>query len=444
MKNTKKILFIFVMLVMAAGAGCQGIGAEDDRPGINASGTLSSDEIKIASEIGGLLVEIGTAEGDEVKKGDLLAAVDDQIFLAEKARAEAGLKAAQAAATAAEEQVVNAVLQYQLALQGAEINERVIRSAEWEFAAPPEIDLPVWYFQNDEQLDVIRGEVDVAIENLDDQKRKLSDVLDNGANQDFLEVERELHAAQLNFFTAKSTLEKTRNAAQREELLEVAEEAYDAALANLESAQLEYDRELSTEEAESILEIRAKVAAAQADLDYLNDKLLAAETGDESLQVRAAEAGIDLAETALLQAQAAVEQAQAGLNVLRVQENKFQTVSPVDGVVLSLNVREGEVTGQGSTLMTIASLDVLDLVVYVSEVDYGKVDLGQRVDITVDSYPDEVFLGEVIHISDQAEYTPRNVQTVDGRKSTVFAIKIQVENSTGELKPGMPADVVFE
>ncbi|RLD07142.1 MAG: hypothetical protein DRI56_07015 [Chloroflexota bacterium] len=68
--------------------------------------------------------------------------------------------------------------------------------------------------------------------------------------------------------------------------------------------------------------------------------------------------------------------------------------------------------------------------------------LGQEVAITVDSFPGEEFIGSVIHISEQAEFTPRNVQTVDSRKSTVYAVEIQVSNPEGKLKPGMPADAV--
>ena len=69
--------------------------------------------------------------------------------------------------------------------------------------------------------------------------------------------------------------------------------------------------------------------------------------------------------------------------------------------------------------------------------------LGQEVSIAVDSYPDQVFKGQVMDIADEAEFTPRNVQTVEGRKSTVYAVKISVPNADQSLKPGMPADVDF-
>jgi HlyD family secretion protein len=80
----------------------------------------------------------------------------------------------------------------------------------------------------------------------------------------------------------------------------------------------------------------------------------------------------------------------------------------------------------------------------VPEDRYGEIQLGQQARVTVDSFPDENFEALVTHIADQAEYTPRNVQTAEGRRTTVFAVKLAVDNSAGKLKPGMPADVVFD
>jgi len=63
--------------------------------------------------------------------------------------------------------------------------------------------------------------------------------------------------------------------------------------------------------------------------------------------------------------------------------------------------------------------------------------------VTVDSHPGVVFAATVVHIADEAEFTPRNVQTVEGRRATVYAVKLDVPNPDGQLKPGMPADVTF-
>jgi len=79
----------------------------------------------------------------------------------------------------------------------------------------------------------------------------------------------------------------------------------------------------------------------------------------------------------------------------------------------------------------------------VSEADYGRLRQGQRADVQVDSFPDETFVGVITRISDEAEFTPKNVQTQDERVSLVYAVKITIPNESHRLKPGVPADVVF-
>ena len=93
--------------------------------------------------------------------------------------------------------------------------------------------------------------------------------------------------------------------------------------------------------------------------------------------------------------------------------------------------------------MALANLDQVTLTVYVPEADLGQVALGQSVQVTVDAYPD-AFAGTVSHIASQAEFTPRNVQTQEERVHMVFAVKVSLENPDLRLKPGMPADAVFE
>jgi HlyD family secretion protein len=94
--------------------------------------------------------------------------------------------------------------------------------------------------------------------------------------------------------------------------------------------------------------------------------------------------------------------------------------------------------------MTLGLLDDLTLTVYVPEDRYGEISLGENAQVSVDSFPGEIFKGVVVLISDEAEFTPRNVQTAEGRSSTFYAIKLQLDDPTGKLKPGMPADVVFD
>lgn len=132
-------------------------------------------------------------------------------------------------------------------------------------------------------------------------------------------------------------------------------------------------------------------------------------------------------------------QIRPGTNATTVEDIR----SPIDGVVLQRAFEPGELVNPGSTLLTIGDLSTLNLTVYVPEDRYGQISLSQAYSVTVDSFPGQAFEGVVTHIADQAEFTPRNVQTVEGRKTTVFAIRLTLSNPGLALKPGMPADVDF-
>jgi multidrug resistance efflux pump len=116
----------------------------------------------------------------------------------------------------------------------------------------------------------------------------------------------------------------------------------------------------------------------------------------------------------------------------------------IDGLVLDRLVEPGEIAAPGTPLVTLIDPADLTLTVYVAEDRYGQIALGQTYPVTVDSFPGQTFQGTVTYIANQAEFTPRNVQTTDSRKNTVFAIRLDLPPSDGKLKPGMPADVHFQ
>ena len=167
------------------------------------------------------------------------------------------------------------------------------------------------------------------------------------------------------------------------------------------------------------------------------------QTGEQSSSVTAAQGVVDQAQAAVDQAQKAVDQAQANLDLIDAQIAKLTVYAPMDGVILTRNVEPGEFVQPGATALTMADLNDLTITVYVPEDRYGQVSLGQTAEVRVDSFPDLTFTATVVHIADQAEFTPRNVQTVEGRSSTFYAIKLKVNDPDGKLKIGMPADVVF-
>jgi HlyD family secretion protein len=153
---------------------------------------------------------------------------------------------------------------------------------------------------------------------------------------------------------------------------------------------------------------------------------------------------VDQAQAAVDQAQKGVEQAQANLDLLDTQISKLTVQAPFDGIVLTRQAEPGETVNSGNVVLTIAQLKDLTITVYIPENRLGEVSIGETANVAVDSYPNEKFKGTVIYVSDQAQFTPRNVQTVEGRKTTVFAVKLKLLDTGTKLKPGMPGDVTFE
>ena len=136
-----------------------------------------------------------------------------------------------------------------------------------------------------------------------------------------------------------------------------------------------------------------------------------------------------------------VEQAKAGLAVSETRSRDTVIYAPIAGVVLRKNVEVGETVSQGIPVFTIGDLKSPWIKVYVKEDKIGLIKLGQKAQISVDSYKDKTYEGVVSYISSEAEFTPKTVQTPEERVKLVFGVKIRIKNENDELKPGMPADV---
>jgi len=143
----------------------------------------------------------------------------------------------------------------------------------------------------------------------------------------------------------------------------------------------------------------------------------------------------------ITQAQANFEKAEASVDAIRKNIRDCYLVSPMNGFIVKNFTETGETVSLLSSLVKIADLSKVEVVVYVSETDLGKVKLGQKTELKVDSFPERVFEGKVVYISPEAEFTPKNIQTKDERTKLVFAVKTEIPNPKFELKTGMPADV---
>lgn len=138
------------------------------------------------------------------------------------------------------------------------------------------------------------------------------------------------------------------------------------------------------------------------------------------------------------------EAAEAQVKLIERNIEDATITSPLDGVISERYVELGEFVSVGSLIATVIDLKHVWVMAYVSEKNLGKVKLGQKGKVMVDSFPDKEFIGRVTYISPEAEFTPKNIQTKEERVKLVFGVKVEVDNPNQELKPGMPADAVIE
>lgn len=229
------------------------------------------------------------------------------------------------------------------------------------------------------------------------------------------------------------------------EQLDVAASAVKRANAAVEAAESAIDALPDTAKGTAqAQQLTQQVALAEATLDNARAQQAQLEAGARPEQLAAAQAQVEAATAQVAATQGQVEAAQAALGVLDVQKGRLTLTAPSDGVVLTRAIEPGEVASIGGALLEIADLAHLTLTVYVPEDRYGQLSVGDAATVTVDSFPGTSFAATVSRIADKAEFTPRNVQTADGRRLTVYAVELQLDNADGRLKPGMPADVVFE
>jgi len=121
---------------------------------------------------------------------------------------------------------------------------------------------------------------------------------------------------------------------------------------------------------------------------------------------------------------------------------KWCTVaSPLTGTVLVKYHEPGEWVNVGARLFTLADLREVWCLVYVPQPMLGKISLGQKVTAIYTDSPGKVFGGTITHIGNEAEFTPKNVQTRQERTRLVYAVKASFPNDGGFLKPGMTLEV---
>ena len=181
-----------------------------------------------------------------------------------------------------------------------------------------------------------------------------------------------------------------------------------------------------------------------ATLALANDKLAEDQTYLDALNggsIPANATGAGIAQ--LQQTRNNIQAAQDNLDLLNDQIGKMTITAPVDGLVMTRSVDPGDMVNPATELLSLARLNDLTITVYIPEDSYGNIKLGQTATVTVDAFPGQTFTAAVVYISTQPEFLPRTTRRYQPAKSTVYAIQLNLNDATGKIKSGMPADVSF-
>jgi HlyD family secretion protein len=175
--------------------------------------------------------------------------------------------------------------------------------------------------------------------------------------------------------------------------------------------------------------VRHTASAAEAERPALVQQVAAARN-----QAAAAEAQVAVARADVARAEESVATAE-----LLVAECAVK--SPTSGVIQTRNFEPGEVVGPGSAIATVIRTDALWVRFYVPNAELEHAQPGRSVRIVADAVEGEVFQGAIRVVGQQAEFTPRNVQTREDRDRLVYRVEADVVGQAGALRPGMPVEV---
>lgn len=248
-----------------------------------------------------------------------------------------------------------------------------------------------------------------------------------------LRARRDAAAAQVQ--AAEAQLAELRRGARPEELAQ-AEAGGRAAADRLEDARRDLERARMLFEGGAISREALDKAStawelARAAAEQAAEQVRLVRSGPRAERIAAQEAMVRQAEAALRQVESALEN-----TVVR---------APFAGRVTVRHREPGETVAPGLPVLTVMDPDDRWVRIYVPENRLGAVHVGQAAAISSDTWPDRSYPGEVVFIADQAEFTPRNVQTPEERVRLVYAVKVRVTGDPRlELKPGIPADVRLE
>ncbi len=356
---------------------------------LRVSGRLEGYETDIGSKVAGRVEFMAVREGDVVRKGQLIVRLDDAEIQAQLKGATARLNSVKK-----EEERTNLkinllesqILENRLNLQQAQGDARGrIFQAESSVAASI-----AQLNEAEAQLQQAKSQLKLAQTNRDRYARL---VAQGAINQ------QQFDQAQTTFETAQATVQSR----------EASVNSF-RKLVNSAQGQL----------------VQAQTTGLNPDIRNAQLSGLRTQLAQTRLELAAAQADVANAKAAQQETQSKI----ADLNI----------VSPIDAVVTTRSVEPGAVVTAGKTLLTLINPNTVYLRGFVPQGDIGKVRVGQKARVFLDSAPDKPLSARVSAIDTQASFTPENIYFQKDRVKQVFGVKISIDNPAGFAKPGMPAD----
>ncbi len=421
---------------------------------ISATGNLEPlIDVEVKSNVEGEVVKLYVNDGDYVEKDQVLVELDPELYEEEKKQAEADVAAAKAQLKQAElnidlkkERLESELAQSEAAVKMAQANLETTKAT-----TTTQISQAVTDIQTTKNA---LTQDQIALE----QAR----IAHEQAQLTLSELKTSLQSADVSLNTAKSELERNKALFEKglvsKKALEDAETQHSNALTQYENAKKRVEsQEKSVESQNRTITVReTAIESRQVVLDQqqinLENLTKMREKSEEEVKLQ-----LDNAETRLQELKLTIDnekllttqsKVSANANLLRRQstlKNQDERLTwttikaPMSGTVTLLEIEEGEIVTSGRSafsqsppIMTIADLSKMVVKTYINEVDMERLELNQPAEIKVDAYADKIYNGTVSEISPSGQEQDNIIS---------FEVMIQVDDSSGALRPGMSADV---
>ena len=383
----KKIIIFLLLVIVATIAGVLLSGGREDPNRIKLSGNIELTRVDISFKIPGKLVERTVDEGDAVKKGMLIARLGQEQIDQQKNRDSAG-----------------------------------VSSAEWAMQqSRTAID---W------QRQTLAGDIELKRAVLRQAQARLDELLAGSRSQDIQQAQAAVADVRAQNEQARLDWDRAQTLYKNDDISRSQYDTYrtrfESTTAALRQAQERLALVQEGPRKEQIEAARAQVEQAKASVQLSEANRMELQRREQEFDARRSE----------------VERAKAQVGMTDAQVADATVVSPIDGVVLVKSAEIGEVVAAGTAVVSIGDIDHPWMRAYINERDLGRVKLGMKAKVTSDS--GKTYVGRVSFISDQAEFTPKQIQTAEERVKLVYRIKIEVENPRRELKSNMPVEAELE